>query len=476
MAAFPNFIGGSARGKSAKAALARTVNLYLERVRTSNKTEAMLLHTPGVRPYATSLDLPGRALFEEDGRCFTVLGTKYKEVGLGGTLTDRGTVALDGLPAIITTNGDIAAQNLVISGDEGYIHDLVTNAFTHVVSDVTIAVMVDSFFAALDINSSTLRLSQAGTGLVWDGTDIAQRSLDSNRWIGMAKNNSEIWLMGRKSGEVWFAKGGSSFAFAPRQGLIIKPGLAATFSLKELNGRMFWLAQDENGASFDVIRADGYSPQPISTPDVSARISALSRKDDAVAMTYNLPGHSFYQLNFPTAGASFLFDDTTDTWVDVGEYDGERGEFGLWSPQYHAYAFDKHLVANAMNGVIHELSTEVYTDINGNPIRRERIVPLPFDGARGMIIDAIEVLMDTGLAFESDAVPEPQAMLRLSRTNAKTWGAEMMRSVGRQGQFEKRLRWHKLGTYLDGAVSLAFTAAHPIGIVGAELLAREMKS
>src|SRR5690606_19501311 len=97
-----------------------------------SSSRASFLPTPGVRTFATALATGCRALFTDDqtGRCFAVMGASLVEIGRGGTVTARGTVAVDGNPATISTNGVAGGQLLITSGGNAYCYDLSTDTLT----------------------------------------------------------------------------------------------------------------------------------------------------------------------------------------------------------------------------------------------------------------------------------------------------------------------------------------------------------
>lgn len=473
MARFPNFCGESYVSQSRLASLARSVNFYPERMQTERgKVEVALYPTPGLAAYAAAPESPGRGLFAPRGKAFAIIGPSFYEVMSAGTLTLRGSVTVDGTPVTWAENGDGGEQLMVTSNNQAYLYDFVTHAFAVAVSDVSMVVMLDARFVGLDVNSSTLRISNLLNGLVWDPTQIAQRDTAPDGWKALALTSSkELFLLGEETGDVWYNAGTFPFPFAPRQGLLIRPGIRAPYSLKELNGAMIWLSQSKDGPG-PIVRAEGYAPRPISNHAVDFAISGYSRTDDAVAFTYEDQGHHFYEINFPTADRTWVWDEDTNWWHERGAYDRQSGTYLAWGPQYHMSAFGHHLVADHRSGAIARMAITEYQDLNGAPLRRLRIAPGLANEQKRMYIDEFRLYLDRGIGLASGQGVDPTVMLQTSIDGGDTWGSERWRSAGRQGKTKTHTWWTKLGSGEDWAFAVAMSDPVPWRIVDASLTVR----
>jgi hypothetical protein len=87
-------------------------------------------------------------------------------------------------------------------------------------------------------------------------------------------------------------------------------------SLALLNNTVIFLGQNPQGGT-QVMMLNGYVPQRISTSDIEHIIAGLSTYTDARALTYIVDGHPMYQLTFPTAGRTLLFDALTNLWCEA---------------------------------------------------------------------------------------------------------------------------------------------------------------
>ncbi len=120
MSQYPLFVGAAYTSQSPIADDEQLINWYVEVMESAGaSTKAALYPTPGVETFATTTSNGGRAMFALNGRCFAVINDTLWEIGSGGTVTNRGTLAVDLFPATISSNGDAGDQLFITSGDVG---------------------------------------------------------------------------------------------------------------------------------------------------------------------------------------------------------------------------------------------------------------------------------------------------------------------------------------------------------------------
>jgi hypothetical protein len=472
---FPGFVGPSYQSQSRSTDTERLVNWFLESNESAGaKTPACLLPVPGLRTFVLNFtQSPVRGQFEQDGRCFAVIGVTFYEIFENGTATARGTVVYDDNPATISCSGDASSELFITSGGHGYRYDLITNALTEVLTNAKIGAYLDGFFLAMT-DDSVLQISGLADAATWDPTQIAQRLAGADRWQAMAVTHREIWLFGSQSTEVWYNAGSFPFPFAPIPGAFFEWGIGAAFSVQRVDGALTWLAQNDRGSRV-IVRANGYAPVRISTHAVEYAISQYSRVDDAYAFSYQDQGHTFYVLTFPSADATWCYDAATGLWHERLAWDHLHGVFRAWRPRTHCFAFGKHLVGDRETGNILEMSTELATEANGVfGMRRVRRAPHLSNEGGWIFYDRLQVEMDTGVGLiNGDPVTgdglDPQVMLRVSRDGGRTFGPERWVSAGKQGQYRTRVEWRRLGRARDAVFELVVSDPVPWRITDAYL-------
>jgi hypothetical protein len=115
-----------------------------------------------------------------------------------------------------------------------------------------------------------------------------------------------------------------------------------------------------------VVILNGYTPKPVGGQDFLNAINQYSTVSDATAFSYMLNGHPFYQINFPTAGASWLYDGQTGVWSEL------QSDTGRHRANIATLFLGKTYCTDYANGKIYKLDPTVYTD-NGTAIPREII-------------------------------------------------------------------------------------------------------
>ncbi len=432
---FP-LIGSSFTSQSILAADMLSMNWYVEAMEDKNATTpAALYPTPGLSVFATLPTTPVRGLMTQNARTFGVGGTGAYEVSSAGVVTALGTMLTDTNPATLSTNGPAGHQVFFTSGTHGYIYDLNSAAFTDVLTGVTMGAFLDGFFLALDAPTSTLKLSALEDGTTWSGS--AQRNTAGDKWQAMLISHRLVWLFGSQRTDVWTNTGAANFPLAPVDGAFLEQGIAAPFSAVEIDNAPMWLGANDNGAGV-VWRANGFTAQRTSTHAVELAIQGYSTISDAVGWAYQDQGHSFYVLNFPTAGATWVWDAATNEWHQRGLWSPNAMMFTAYRPQSHAFAFNQHLVGDRQTGAIYTMSIANQLDADGAYIRRVRRSPTLIGEMGRLFVPELQVHLEPGLGVQAGQGSAPLVMLRQSIDGGKTWGNERTVSAGPAGAYQKR--------------------------------------
>jgi hypothetical protein len=217
-----------------------------------------------------------------------------------------------------------------------------------------------------------------------------------------------------------------------------------------------------------VMRAQGYQPQRVSTHAVEYAIGQMSVISDAVAYTYQQEGHSFYVLNFPTAGQTWVYDASTDQWHERAWRDPLLGTLGRHRAQVHMAFAGENIVGDWETGNLYRLDLDTYSD-NGAPIVRTRRCAHIASGGGWQFFSSLQLIMETGVGLASGQGSDPQAMLRWSDDGGLTWSSEAWVSMGRMGEYKRRALWRRLGKGRDRVFEVTITDPVKAVIVDAVL-------
>lgn len=449
MGTFPGFVGPSYVSQSSLVDAEQCINFYPEATESAGAVVRYALYpTPGLTRFSTVPQTPIRGMFAQDGRVFVVGGAQFNEVVSTGVSTEIEGMASDANQATMCSSGDGGQEIFITSGDHGYIFNLFTSVFTHVLSGATMGGYMDGRFLALDSTLSKLNISEVYDGLTWDPTQFAQRTSGADKWIAMLVRRPDIWLFGSQTTDVWYNAGISPFPFAPRQDISIQSGIAAPFSAAVLDNAPTWLAQTADGAGI-VLQAAGYTPKRISTHAVEWAIQGYATISDAIGWTYQDQGHSFYVLTFPTAGTTWVFDAATALWHQRGFWNATTAQYDAWRPQSHSYAFGQHLVGDRATGAIYTMNALTATEADGSGIRRVRRAPHVSDAGEMLFHSGFQIDLEVGLGVTTGQGSDPQVMLRWSNDGGKTYGNEHWTTAGALGKYQTRAQWNRLGRARD---------------------------
>lgn len=456
---WPGAIGSSYRSQSPIADNEEVFNFILERMESQGAaSEAVYYPIPGVtllldaseasNVTTTTSSGPGRGSFtltyQGDEYQFLVIGDQVYMYDGTAILQNIGAVAVDSNPATICWNGDGGGQVFITSGDNGYIYDLASTAFSTVrTGATTFGGYLDGYFVALDSNNSTFYISDLLDGTTWDPTQFAQRSIGADPWVGMGINNRYIYLLGTLTGEVWYNAGTYPFPFAFYPSGYLNYGTSAPFSIASADGAINWLGASDQGNGF-VCRATGFNPEIISTFALQYQISRYIRVSDAIGDTYNKSGHTFYLLTFPSANVTLAYDVSTGDWAKRGTWNSLTTEYFAWRPLFHSFAFGRNTMLDRSGTGFYELSENSYYDVEDIPIRRMRRLPTLIRENKHVFVNSIEALFQPGVGTSGQG-EDPQVSLKLSKNGGRTWGPEQFRSVGKTGEYENRTRWNRCG-------------------------------
>jgi len=468
-------LGSSYVARSVNAADNRLVNLFPEIVPEAGKEPAFLNRAPGLKLLNTVGLGPIRGLWafsSDDGVGFVVSGTQLYKINNAYAATLIGSVSGTG-PVSMSDNG---TQLFIACNGPSYIYNNTTGGFGQITDpDFPGAVTVcylDGYFVFNEPNSQRMWITQLLDGTSIDPLDFASTEGSPDGLIAVASNFREVWAFGTNSIEVWYDTGATDFPLQRIQGAFNELGCAAPFSVAKMDNGLFWLGRDRRGQGI-VYRANGYTGIRISTHAVEWQIQQYADMSDAIGYTYQQDGHSFYVLVFPTANTTWIYDAATQAWHErAGFIDGaftrHRGNCQM--------AFNnKILIGDFENGNVYAFDLDDFSD-NGSIqkwLRSWRALPTGQNNLKRTAQHSLQLDCETGVGLNDGQGSNPEAMLRWSDDGGHTWSNEHWASMGKIGQYYKRVIWRRLGMTLklrDRVYEISGTDPVKIAIMGAELI------
>jgi hypothetical protein len=431
------FLGGAYAGRSKSVNPERCTNFYLE----SHGDGFHLVGTPGLTRRLTLDYGTVRGLYFFDSRIYAVAGAHVFSITSGHVASDLGTIGTSFGRVSIADNG--SSMVLIDGSATGYV---IAGGILSAIADVdfeggTSITYQDGYFIVTIPDSSRFRLSDLNSAISWIDTDFADAEGAPDKIRAVISDLRQLWLLGVQTGEVWDNAGDADFPFVRNPSGFFHKGIAAPATLCHFDNSLVWLSEDDRGYGL-LVQANGYTPQIIVPQAISWQWSRYSRIDDAFAYTYQVEGHEFYVLTFPTGNATWVYDARDKQWhrwssnIDGDEESRHRGNC-------HCFAFGRHYVGDYNSGKIYTIEPDVYTE-DGTTIIRDRICQ-NVEAEKKFSVDEIEIEIEAGNGLVTGQGSDPQLMLRTSKDDGNRWSNEMWRSAGKQGEHGRRAVWRKQG-------------------------------
>jgi hypothetical protein len=360
----------------------------------------------------------------------------------------------------------------------------------------------DGYLIVITPNSNQFQISgdnavPVGDMTRWSAANISIQAGQQDLLVACISSREYLRLFGQRRSQVDTNVGSTGigqFPFQSYNETFIETGLAATFSLQDIGDALIWIGQDQRG-----MRAcwedRAFSPNRISTFAVELAWQNYETVTDAIALTMIWNGHLWYQVTFPTANKTWVYDVTMsrllgkNIWFERN-FMTARGDLIARPERFYAYAFGKHLVGSSGTdgnaGAVYQVSGTQYgdcgKDLAGNqqvgPIIRDRICPHLWSQNKRVIYDRIEFELARGIGLDGSPPvgADPQLLLRWSNDAGNTWQPEINLPVGKLGDYTRRCYWTRNGYARDRVYWLRCTDPVGWGLIDAMLDLRVLAS
>lgn len=428
------------QGKSPVVTAKSLQNFYIEFRPQGEKTQVVAHGFPGLDLFADFGDTAIRGAplaVEQNDLAYLVHRGTFWQINNAAAKTSRGTLNTQSGWVDMVHNGTYL---MAVDGTNGYTYHTGTTAFAQI-SDVdfpaspTSCTWLNGFFV---VGFDTGRFYVATDPTSWDALDFATAESNPDKLVRVMADHGELVLFGDISTEFWGVTGAVDFPFGKIQGADAEWGLAARASVAKFDDSLAFLCKNRMGEVI-VGKLRGHQVEKISTPDLDYLINEYAVTSDATGHSWLDGGHPFYQLNFPSAGASWCFDGLTSKWSKRKSESQTRHR-----AEYGAQYLSRTLLTDASTGRLYKLNKNTFTE-NGSIIEGE-IVGEHWDNELNRdSIDTVRLDIETGVGTTSGQGSNPQVMLQVSKDGGKSWGVERWRSLGALGDYLKRVEWHRFG-------------------------------
>ena len=391
---------------SPKAEIQRSINMYRQRVESDQGIGPFVpLKSPGMTPYITAFkDGPVRGCLSRDVaakyHAFTVVDdTVYDHTNT--TITDTYTPILtDGGPVYMAAS---PTTLMIVSNRRLYrINGGAMTEITPPVGRVLNVAFLKNYFVVLYVDLQQFGWS-SNDGATFPAANVQTFEADANAVFTMIVKDEQLWLIGTRLSKAYYVGTNPNAPFVPNDGSTMMSGTRAPASLKQLGTSLLWLESNKEGQG-RVVMTEGYNPQRVSNLAVENAIRGYSTTDDAIGMPYLQNGQEFYRITFPTADRTWEYNKTLSAitgiseWEEIRHYQWLTGTWARHRGMSIMSAFNRILVGDHTNGILYEMSPDIYHDF-GFPLRWERRSPHILEGNKYIAYDRFELGIETGVGL-----------------------------------------------------------------------------
>jgi hypothetical protein len=292
--------------------------------------------------------------------------------------------------------------------------------------------------------------------------------------LAVIANERQALILGPKKSEVWFNAGTFPFPFQIQPNIIIEHGCCAKYSAAKMDINIYWLGQSPEGDRV-VLRMNSQNvAQRISNHGIENILRQMPRVDDAIGTTYQIEGHAFYKLHFPTADTTLGFDEATqqwheDRWIDT------NGELHRARNTFCAFAYGKNVALDWATGTLYQIDPFTTTDnaMGGTqPIALIRAFPHIVNELKRISHSAFSADVETGQSLNTGEQGSTQAdfpyfAMRYSKNGGHEFSNYRIKRMVSSGHYRTMLRYRNMGIARDMVYEVSSTAAFISALQGA---------
>lgn len=305
-----------------------------------------------------------------------------------------------------------------------------------------VVVFIDGYFA-FTTNSKKWFISALNDGTSYNALDFGTAEADPDNIRSAFVYRNQIYIFGSETIEVFNNVGGADFPFQRVQGFVIPKGIAGKFCVAAFDGSFAWLGQGENETP-RVFVFTGNDGQAISNNAVEFNLEQkpLESIENSFVMTYSSRGRVYI---------SFSFDDECFVYESKASKSAQKPVWHTrtsqienqerWRVNSLVTAYGLLLAGDSVSGRIGILDDDNYTEYGMNIYRRLRFPPIDNQN-KFLFYNFFQLVIEGGV--NNDDTSSPQIGLSYS-DDSHTFTQTRYRSMGKKGEYNRTVRWNRLG-------------------------------
>ena len=252
--------------------------------------------------------------------------------------------------------------------------------------------------------------------------------------VAVVSHLQEIRAFGTRSTEVWSNTTSDVAPFQTNTSAQIPRGCLGRDTIALLDTWIFWVGDD--GV---VYGGKGYEGKRVSHFGVEEDIRATADKTQIEALAYHFAGNAWYVLSGPDW--TWAYNRTTERWHEKFSFGSDRWRVSKAAEFNNTVIFGDNDVGN-----LYQISRTSFMENDTALIFRVRSAAMSAYPNR-LAVDRLHLDFVTGIGLNSPtlALQEPKVGLRWSDDGGRTWSNQLLRSLGKIGEYETRVVFNSLG-------------------------------
>lgn len=437
----------------------RLINCFAEPMGKGARSAVRYPRSAGLKPAFQLSEDTARGAVLVDNQLYVANGDKVdvitKSDGAYTVTTESGTMPGSGL-CFMARNMNATPQILIVHSDGmsqisgGTVSDFSDSDLPSVNS----LSYQDSYFIVTSLNGKAY--ASAVNDVTFASTDKASAEGATDGLLRAIPSGRDQLLMGTTSIEVW-ANTGNATGYPFSRSTVIRLGLWGIYAVagweEGFPGNVMFVASDNT-----VCEMQGYTPVPISNPDLEALIAEVEDRTEIEASVYVSRGQGFFVIS--SADWTWEFNTKTRQW-------NERKSLGKtrWRAHMGIRAFDEWLVFDAETNDVYRIDPTFARENADQLVWETRSAqahnfPSKFEIRRA----DFDLLTGTGLDAGINPIEtDPQVQISWSFDGGKTFGNPVFRALGTQGA-RRQITVRNCGTTKGLGVQYRLQIADPVDV------------
>ncbi len=424
-------------GLRASEGAGRLYNTYAEPMGEGGRAPAVRHRVPGLTNFGTTTQSGCRGFIEIAGVLYVGMSGKLEKLtSAGGASVNVGNMT--GTKKGFFAHNNAATPDKIFVDPDGNIATFTPTTVTNTSPDADLPSVnsVTDFDGYFIFTTGSGQLWSSGLNAVTVDPLAFTTDQESGGLLRAVKWGGRLYALGNQATGLYVNAATSPFPLARSE--VIPRGIAGPYCVtghEDNFSKGLFITGDDNA----VYRIDGLSLTKISTPDLDAKIEAVSDKTTIEMCSYISRGHAFIQVK--SASWTWVFNINNGKWHERPSYLIVNSRI---TQSY--YAFGKWLCGDSLTGNVQRITSSSHLEIDKPLICEVWSAPLQDFPQRSRGISAFfDFAVGVGDATGTDPIAtDPSVEISYSTDGGQTFSIPRVRKLGRQSIGTARVRVNQI--------------------------------